>query len=101
MTLHKLFKELQKLNEDDVDLLLDARREAKNCKRLCDELGVKYTDKRLAKFLYEREKNNCNIPMPATPKTMQPSITYKKIEQIICGTNLDIIEDAAEKKGLL
>jgi hypothetical protein len=100
MTLHKLFKELSKLSEEEVGLLYEALGERNRCKRVCGELGVKYTDKRLAKYIFERNKNgNCKTTYPNT--TLPPGPTLKQLEQIICGTNLDIIEEAAEKKGLL
>jgi hypothetical protein len=98
MTAHKLFKELQKLDENTVDLIIEARRWEKQCKRSCEELGVKFTNKRFVKYLAERIKQNLQGPTTCVP---QPGFTLKQIEQVICGTNLDIIEEAAEKKGLI
>jgi hypothetical protein len=97
--LHKLFKELTKLSDNDRSLLWDALREKKTCEQLCEELGVKYSDKRFTKFLYERNKNNGGTVAIAIPTSRQPSL--KQLEQIVCGDNLDIIEEAAKKKGLI
>ena len=96
--LHKLFKELIKLSHEDRSLLWDALREKQNCERACAELNVKYSDKRFAKFIYERSKNT-NI-QPQAPSLKQGP-TLKQIEQVVCGDNLDIIEEAARKKGLI
>jgi hypothetical protein len=96
--LHKLYKELIKLSYEDRSLLWDALREKQNCERACAELNVKYSDKRFAKFIYERNKNNC--AQPASPSSKQGP-TLKQIEQVVCGDNLDIIEEAARKKGLI
>jgi hypothetical protein len=98
--LHKLFKELQKLDYDDFDLLCDAWREHQNVKINCKNMGIKYSDKYLIKSFTNRVNNQglC-VAVAGTPPN-QGNRT-KKIEQIILGDNLDIIEEAAKKKGLL
>ena len=101
MTIHKLFKEFEKLSEEQIELLFEARRERKNCQRLCDELNVKYSDKRFARFIYERSKNNNGVKMAQPVNQPRAPFTLKQIEQVVLGTNLDIIEEAAEKKGLI
>jgi hypothetical protein len=99
--LHKLFKELIKLSAEDQSFLWDALREKKNCERTCEELGVKYSDKRFAKYLYERNKSNSTGLVTTIPASSRKGPTLKQIEQIVCGDNLDIIEEAARKKGLI
>jgi hypothetical protein len=96
--MHKLFKELQKLDYEDFDLLCDAWREAYNVKRNCELMGVKYKDKFLVNALTKRVNGKLN-PVPVSGSSSNGR--DKKIEQIIMGDNLDIIEEAAKKKGLI
>lgn len=100
MTLHKLFKEMMKLDEKERDLLWNTMHEAHTCKRMCEDMGVKFTDKKLAKFIYERYKRN-GITPTVCASSPQKGPTLKQVQDIVSGTNLDIIEEAAEKKGLL
>ena len=95
MTKHKLFKELFELPPDEtyeINALIDLVREARMD---FERVGVEFT--------YEGFKEYAR-------RVYAPQIssgpghyaeTYKKQLQIIEGDNLDIIEDAAEKKGLL
>jgi hypothetical protein len=96
--LHKLFKEMQTLSHEDLEMLNEALRQASNCRRMCEELGIRYTEKRCISWIKKHFNNNAvtSVPTPATPTNPLP-----KIEKIIRGDNLDIIEEAAEKKGLL
>lgn len=97
--LHKLFKELQKLDYEDFDLLCDAWRESHNIKVVCKNMGIKYKDKFLISSLTKRVNNKAVAGAVAT--IPGSSNRDKKIEQIILGDNLDIIEEAAKKKGLI
>jgi hypothetical protein len=96
--LHKLFKEMQNLNYEDFDLLCDAWREHHNVKRNCENMGIKYSDKILAKYITNITASRVTSQPTSAPPTNN---NYKKIEKIILGDNLDIIEEAAKKKGLV
>jgi hypothetical protein len=98
--LHKLFKELQKLSYDDFDLLCDAWREQQNVKINCQNMGIKYQEKFLVKSI-TRRTNSKSYPVAVTSGPTSLNNRDKKIEEIILGDNLDIIEEAAKKKGLL
>jgi len=100
MTIHRLFKELQQLDDTGRSLVWDALHYARECEKVCKDLGVKYTDKKLAKFIHARIKNNNGL-VAASTQGPTKTVTLKQIEQVICGTNLDIIEEAARKKGLI
>jgi hypothetical protein len=97
--LHKLFKEIEKLDYEDFDLLCDAWREADNVKQNCARMGIKYKDKYLINALTKRANCKANMAIPTAPSSNTKR--DKKIEQIILGDNLDIIEEAAKKKGLI
>lgn len=97
--LHKLFKEIEKLDYDDFDLLCDAWRESFNVRQSCERIGVKYKDKFLVNALTKHHNLKSSAPMTAVPSSNNGR--NKKIEQIILGDNLDIIEEAAKKKGLI
>jgi hypothetical protein len=96
MSLHKLFKELKQLSSDDRYLLNQAIREMDNVKRMCKDMGVKYSDKKLISYL----RNNYTSTQGIQPVAPAP-FPAKKIEKIVLGDNLDIIEEAARKKGLI
>jgi|SRR5579864_3724472 len=100
--LHKLFKELQKLDYDDFDLLCDAWRESTQVKNQCKNMGIKYNDKYLINAVTKRATSKLNYPGAAPPiNPPGQNNRDKKIHQIIVGDNLDIIEEAAKKKGLI
>lgn len=98
--LHKLFKELQKLDYDDFDLLCDAWRECNNVKINCKNMGIRYSDKYLISSLTKRQMVNA-LMQPVTAPTSSQNNRIKKIDKVILGDNLDIIEEAAKKKGLI
>lgn len=52
--LHKLFKEIQKLNYEDFDILCEAWREYSNVKNQCKNMGIRYSDKYLINSLTVR-----------------------------------------------
>jgi len=100
--LHKLFLELKKLDYDDFDLLCDAYRENHYVKQNCKAMGIKYQDKYLINAITKRVSTKCGTISPTgTVPPNQISSRDKKIEKIILGDNLDIIEEAAKKKGLI
>lgn len=101
--LHKLFKELQKLSDEDREMLYTAVSEDRNVRRLCKDMGVRCSDKIVAKYTINRYINN-NACVPTSPSAInagKQTNNAKKIEKIIMGDNLDIIEEAARKKGLI
>jgi len=98
--LHKIFKELQKLDFQDFDAVCDAWREHYNVKINCKNMGIKYSDKYLVNSLTKR-RNSLTNAVATCPPTLNQSGRDKKIEQIILGDNLDIIEETAKKKGLI
>lgn len=99
--LHKIFKELQKLDYEDFDLLCDAWREHQNIKINCKNMGIKYQDKFLVNSTKKRAANNAISTSHVAAPNLSRSNRDKKIEQIILGDNLDVIEEAAKKKGLI
>jgi hypothetical protein len=94
--LHKLFDELKELSQDDRMLLQEALRDNDNVRQMCKNLGVKFSNKMLLKYIVGNQTNQGCIATPSNPVN-----NSKKIEKIIMGDNLDIIEEAAKKKGLI
>ena len=104
--LHKLFNELRKLSENERGLLQELLRESNTVEIQCKNLGVEYTDAMLINWLNNTAHyrvSSLSINSPPTINTLNntPDPTAECMKKIITGDNLDIIEEAAEKKGLI
>jgi diketogulonate reductase-like aldo/keto reductase len=96
---------MKKLTEEERDILQELVRESDNVERTCKNLGVEYTDEMLVNWLNNTAHYRINGPKACASQTTAPNNTQdptvKKMEQIVKGDNLDMIEEAAEKKGLI
>lgn len=103
--LHKLFIELKKLTEEERDMLQELVRETNDVERTCQNLGIKYTDEMLMNWLkntaHYRLSNVKAVGTTPPNSNNTPDPTVQKMEKIILGDNLDIIEETAKDKGLI
>lgn len=105
--LHKLFLEMKKLTKEERNILQELAREAETVERTCKNLGVEYTDEILINWLnataHYRISAGVSAPMSpsATASNNSSDPTVQKMQKIIKGDNLDMIEEIAKEKGLI
>lgn len=105
MSLHKLFKELVDLNDSERETLMESVREAVNVKRMCEQLGIPYTQDLCINYVKNTSSYRCRAISPSNPPCPPPNTALDpetiKMSKVIIGDNLDIIEEAAKQKGLI
>ena len=105
--LHKLMKEVLSLSKEEYEILTETVREVHNVKRTCTQLGIPYSDEMCVNWIKSTENYRCrNAPVAICPPSSgninnQPDPFTEKMAKTLTGDNLDIIEEAAIKKGLL
>lgn len=95
MNMHKLFLHMFDVSDDDVYSIEDYVRTMRDARMEFEHVGVPFTYDSFKVWFVK-----VYGPFPTTNSNPH-SRTYDKLWKIIEGDNLDIIEDAAEKKGLV
>jgi|SRR5579864_730274 len=91
MNLHKLFRQLFELPDKDSYEVFEFLEKVRDARTEFENTGTEFTYERFKQWFQKVYINRYNPPHPP----------YVKLLKIIEGDNLDIIEDAAEEKGLI
>jgi diketogulonate reductase-like aldo/keto reductase len=96
---------MKKLSEEERDILQELVRESDNVERTCKNLGIEYTDEMLINWINNTAHYRINVKPTSATQFTSPSNTLdptvKKMEQIVKGDNLDMVEEAAKDRGLI